>query len=114
MSQNDVTDKEDQLICTDDHCINDQDECVLVCKKCDRKIHYRWSQLTAYQVFVKFESIKFLCQTYIKPSKELKELLPTRKAPVIASKEIERLKNEIQDYESQIKQYQNNKIMLTN
>jgi len=33
---------------------------------------------------------------------------------VIASKEIERLKNEVKDYESQIKHYQDNETMLTN
>ena len=105
MSQSNVVNKDNELLCTDDHCINDEDEHVLKCKKCDRFIHYRCTKLPAYQVqvFLKFKSVKFMCQTCITPSIELKELLPTRKAPVIASKEIERLKNEVKDYKEQIK-----------
>lgn len=111
MSQN-----KDQLLCTDKCCMDDEVEHTLNCAKCLRKVHYRCTQLPAYQIqaIITTRLNKYLCQNCIQPTNELKEMIPTkqRSIPIFAVKEIDRLKREISGCESLIKKHQENETAL--
>ena len=68
-------------ICTDVVCAQDQDENSLKCVKCERFVHYRCTNLPAYQIqiIIKKRNYSFQCQNCVEVSKSLLELVPTRK-----------------------------------
>ena len=93
------TPSKDLLTCTDDKCIDDQDKYIISCKKCSRKIHYRCTQLPAYQiqVYLKYKSIKYICQACVKPTENLIDMLPTKTRPIprFTVKKIDRVKSDV-------------------
>lgn len=109
-----------KMICTDSLCIEDLDNDVLVCVKCDRKIHFRCSRLPAYQIYL-FNTkrhLKYSCQNCVgEIPKQFLELVPNRnrsQPSIKITKELEKLRKEVKTSKEIIKSKQNIENELLN
>jgi len=105
------------LICTDSQCVDDQDKDSLKCLKCQRSVHYRCTKLPAYQIHVikSRRNYGFYCENCVTVPQDLLELVPKRQRSqpsLKTSKEIDRLKREVDACVGLIKNHQNNEERL--
>ena len=103
----------DQQVCVCNKSIDDEDQHILTCKKCSRRFHFICTQLPAYQlqVYMKYKSIKYVCQICVPASQEIKDLLPVTICSVTKA---DRLEKELQDRDAQMKRILENYKVLEN
>ena len=99
--------------CTTSICVQDDENEKLQCSECTRHLHYRCTQLPAYQIhmFITKRHRKYVCKNCIQVPKELYEKLPSREKAlsrinntVLESKklkeEVKKLKKDVEGCES--------------
>ena len=91
-----------QRVCICNRCIDDQEQHFLTCKICEKRFHFRCTQLPGYQIqlFLKGRTPKYVCQSCTPVTKEIDEDLLD---PSVSRKEIEQLKKELQERDTQVK-----------
>ena len=101
-----------QLFCDDTKCV-DPEKDVLICVKCRRRVHYKCTRFSAYQIHV----IKtnrtniYYCSNCVIVPRKLLDLVPLQNHSLSVSnskKEINRLRREIEACEALIKNHESN------
>lgn len=106
------------LICNDSQCMDDKDKDSLECGKCHRKVHYRCTKLPAYHIQTILNvRVRFYCQNCVNIPEKLLQLVPKRQSSIPSikvQKEMERLKQEVAQYQYLNNEYKENRLDLLN